>query len=1116
MDTITILNSCKDQKFLETAIDNLEDFERYLDFFRVSEDVINKIIERRINKNNIMKVLQGNVAKYSILVSNRIVLLKRNELYEVVDNMSLDDIKFYLKEFLVNEVILDAIYERRKEDARKIIKKMHINIVSLYLRTRQEGLSKIYFEEKYKRIHNATKYITDYDILNWIDRPNVPTNLKMEIFEKKYKYFEKAIKSTDITKIRLYYLCDDSCVPLVIQEKMIEIKKDELIEYLDEKTLYDNITYLHNSESLTNFYINEKVNENNIFDILTELLDRCLKEKIDYIIKLKKDLVISKIKNMSLEEFNKYKIDSQLKNSIIQAFPEMFKKIIINLSIEEKIKIIEDKNELKEIKNLVMHEVGSPNDIDYIDVLTKKHDKKLVYLNYKKVKEKLKKCTINFDIFMQYGCNSNRYSDWFNKIIEIEDIIEFNKIKDYMFKNFYNNSDKENNVYDINSFLELLDSYSNLYSLLKDLEKNNVILQESDKKTLKTLMNGNFKDNLPVNYEELKTYRYKKYLSLKEKINDLTPEESIEILNMIINTTTPVNVENLRMLKLDNKSSKAVTDKIDEVITYAKLIELITYNPHKIPEILKYIFESYDRMVRIQDAYLNYPEKIRELYEIEMNANLSDLTYFLNLDLSKTYSDSIINLSNKNYILCAHVLSYSEKVEDVVKGRADGEKNFISMSAISYKGQKYYYDLGYGDMVFAYNHIPKGAYICSSLTNMGSNSFLKKNCADVKEVERKQRGILETSAVNKQNSEILFYREGIKPCGIILVNGKNPTDKETKAHLEYNLPFIITQKQDESIENPEIFFKPNDVLIEYDDMTEINKIIEIIQKKVVNQIESDIYTGRNIGIFTDCHGMFEPLLAVLEDMRTRNIHEIYSLGDNVGLGPNPCDVLDLMEEYKVKSVSGNSEYYNTLGIEPFTYFTKEKIDNQNWTYEQLGESRIEKLKLYPASIDLVLGNKKIALCHFANDVRWDYGMHSTWTYQEDFKYGINSKQFLYTNSDESNNYLSRLSKNNAVISSINEPLFNGESVLFYDDIFQGHVHFEMEDRIENTNIYTLRACGMGWKFERDTACYYILKERKDGKFDIEKVTLPYNKNNLICSIKSCGLPHKDKILTFLK
>ena len=130
----------------------------------------------------------------------------------------------------------------------------------------------------------------------------------MEIFEKKYKYFEKAIKNTDITRIKLYYLSDDLCVPLVIQEKIIKIKKDELIEYLDEKTFYDNITYLHNSKSLTDFYINEKVNENNIFDILTELLDRCLKEQINYILKLKKDLVISKMQVMSLEEFNKSKI----------------------------------------------------------------------------------------------------------------------------------------------------------------------------------------------------------------------------------------------------------------------------------------------------------------------------------------------------------------------------------------------------------------------------------------------------------------------------------------------------------------------------------------------------------------------------------------------------------------------------------------------------------------------------------------------------------------------------------------------------------------------------------------------------------------------------------------
>jgi hypothetical protein len=70
--------------------------------------------------------------------------------------------------------------------------------------------------------------------------------------------------------------------------------------------------------------------------------------------------------------------------------------------------------------------------------------------------------------------------------------------------------------------------------------------------------------------------------------------------------------------------------------------------------------------------------------------------------------------------------------------------------------------------------------------------------------------------------------------------------------------------------------------------------------------------------------MYEPTLAVLEDIRRHGITEIYSLGDNVGLGPNPSEVFDLLEEYGVVSVAGNSEYYNTLGTKPFTYFYPEK------------------------------------------------------------------------------------------------------------------------------------------------------------------------------------------------
>ena len=83
---------------------------------------------------------------------------------------------------------------------------------------------------------------------------------------------------------------------------------------------------------------------------------------------------------------------------------------------------------------------------------------------------------------------------------------------------------------------------------------------------------------------------------------------------------------------------------------------------------------------------------------------------------------------------------------------------------------------------------------------------------------------------------------------------------------------------------------------------------------------------KKIGILTDCHGMLEPLKAALEDMKKRGITRIYSLGDNIGTGVNPKEVMDSLDEYGVISIAGNSEEYITLGIEPFaSYFHELKI-----------------------------------------------------------------------------------------------------------------------------------------------------------------------------------------------
>lgn len=79
--------------------------------------------------------------------------------------------------------------------------------------------------------------------------------------------------------------------------------------------------------------------------------------------------------------------------------------------------------------------------------------------------------------------------------------------------------------------------------------------------------------------------------------------------------------------------------------------------------------------------------------------------------------------------------------------------------------------------------------------------------------------------------------------------------------------------------------------------------------------------NRKIAILTDIHALLEPTQAALDDIEKRGIKEIYSLGDNVGVGPNPGEVIDLLEEKGVISVAGNSEEYIRLGIEPFnSYF----------------------------------------------------------------------------------------------------------------------------------------------------------------------------------------------------
>ena len=267
--------------------------------------------------------------------------------------------------------------------------------------------------------------------------------------------------------------------------------------------------------------------------------------------------------------------------------------------------------------------------------------------------------------------------------------------------------------------------------------------------------------------------------------------------------------------------------------------------------------------------------------------------------------------------------------------------------------------------------------------------------------------------------------------------------------------------------------------------------------------------NRKIGIITDSHGLLLPTKAALEDMKSKGITEIYSLGDNIGLGPNPGQVIDLLEEYNVKSLAGNSEDYLTLGTAPFDYVRGLKEQSQLWTVSKLNEHQKGIISLYPHYIELLIAGKKIALCHFANDVRFDYKGNSTWSYQRSLESGKKAyKQFLYTNSkeqfDDMEYEIDRLKKIygddspmlRGYISAINAPLFARKKVDFFDAVIQGHVHWKIYEKSPSTDFYSIRAVGMAYKKDPvDTASYVTLEETDSGlkfaehlvRFDREKM-----------------------------
>ncbi len=124
-----------------------------------------------------------------------------------------------------------------------------------------------------------------------------------------------------------------------------------------------------------------------------------------------------------------------------------------------------------------------------------------------------------------------------------------------------------------------------------------------------------------------------------------------------------------------------------------------------------------------------------------------------------------------------------------------------------------------------------------------------------------------------------------------------------------------------------------------------------------------------MAVFSDVHSNIQALRNVLADIREQNPDAVYCLGDLVGYGPRPNEVVSLLKTLEVPTVMGN--YDDGVGYErddcgcAYTT-TQEKLDGQasiDWTTRAVTPENKEYLRGLEKSITVEAGGRRLLLVH---------------------------------------------------------------------------------------------------------------------------------------------------------
>jgi len=213
-------------------------------------------------------------------------------------------------------------------------------------------------------------------------------------------------------------------------------------------------------------------------------------------------------------------------------------------------------------------------------------------------------------------------------------------------------------------------------------------------------------------------------------------------------------------------------------------------------------------------------------------------------------------------------------------------------------------------------------------------------------------------------------------------------------------------------------------------------------------------------VLSDIHSNLDAFQAVLKDMP--KVDSIIYVGDFVGYGAEPNEVVELARSKDMRAVLGNHDYgaiaRDQSGFNPIA------AQALLWTSEKLNKDNARYLRGLPEQMNLTLGGKRVLVVHGSP----------------------RDPLFEYVFPDVSNQELFQLTKDVAA-----------------DVVILGHTHAPMTRMIQGKLI--VNPGSVGQPRDRDPrASYAILDIGKEVEVDQRRVQ--YDIEKTAKKIKSAGLP----------